>query len=93
MGEDQCTSCAFFRFDFSNQRSVLANRGQTTVFVILGPNLTCLIVSYFMPNSLRLLFYIGVIIGVTYGGLFAIATFLEPAPREMSTSIGKIKLP
>ncbi len=46
-----------------------------------------------MPNLLRLLFYIGVIIGVTYGGLFAVATLLEPAPREMSTSIGKIKLP
>ena len=46
-----------------------------------------------MPNLLRLLFYVGVIIGVIYGGLFAVATLLEPAPREMSTSIGKIKLP
>ncbi len=46
-----------------------------------------------MPNSLRLLMYIGIIIGATYGGLLAIAVFLEPSPREMSTSIGKIKLP
>jgi hypothetical protein len=46
-----------------------------------------------MPNSVRLLIYLGVIVGVTYGGLFAIATFLEPEPRKMSTSIGKIKVP
>ncbi|MCF6198066.1 MAG: hypothetical protein L3J67_01495 [Hyphomicrobiaceae bacterium] len=46
-----------------------------------------------MLNSVRLLIYLGVIIGVTYGCLFAIVTLLEPAPRNMSTSIGKIKLP
>jgi hypothetical protein len=44
-------------------------------------------------NTLRLLFYLGVIIGVSYGGLWAIATFLEPQPRPMSVSLGKIKLP
>jgi hypothetical protein len=46
-----------------------------------------------MPNSVRLLIYLGVIVGAIYGGLFAVATLLEPEPREMSTSIGKIKLP
>jgi hypothetical protein len=44
-------------------------------------------------NTLRLLFYLGVIVGVSYGGLWAIATFLEPQPRTMSVSLGKIKLP
>lgn len=46
-----------------------------------------------MPNSVRLLIYLGVIVGAIYGGLFAVATILEPEQREMSTSIGKIKLP
>ena len=46
-----------------------------------------------MPNSVRLLIYLGVIVGAIYGGLFAVATILEPEPRAMSTSIGKIKLP
>lgn len=46
-----------------------------------------------MPNSVRLLIYLGVIVGAIYGGLFAVATLLEPEPRTMSTSIGKIKLP
>ena len=44
-------------------------------------------------NTLRLLFYIVLIAGVTYGSLFAIAEFLQPQPRIMSTSLGKISLP
>lgn len=46
-----------------------------------------------MPNSVRLLLQLGVIVGAVYGGFYAITTFLEPQPRTISTSIGKIKIP
>lgn len=46
-----------------------------------------------MPNSVRLLLQLGLIVGTIYGGLYAITTYLEPQPRLMSTSIGKIKIP
>ena len=36
-----------------------------------------------MPTLLRLLTTIGVIFALGYGALFALATFLTPAPREI----------
>lgn len=46
-----------------------------------------------MPNSVRLLLQIGLIVGAVWGGLHAITVYLEPQPRPMSNSIGKIKIP
>jgi hypothetical protein len=40
-----------------------------------------------MPSLLRLLAVIGVIVAVIYGGLYALAHFVQPKPREMSVSI------
>jgi hypothetical protein len=46
-----------------------------------------------MPNLIRLLTQLAVIIGIVVGSLYAITILLEPTPRTMSASIGKIKLP
>jgi hypothetical protein len=40
-----------------------------------------------MPSLLRLLAVIGLIVAVIYGGLYALAHFVHPKPREMSLSI------
>ncbi len=40
-----------------------------------------------MPSLLRLLTVIAVIVAVIYGGLFALAHFVQPKPREISVSI------
>lgn len=40
-----------------------------------------------MPSLLRLLAVIGIIIAVVYGGLYSLAHFVQPKPREMSVSI------
>lgn len=40
-----------------------------------------------MPSLLRLLTVIAVIGVVVYGGLYALAHFVQPKPREMSVSI------
>jgi hypothetical protein len=40
-----------------------------------------------MPSLLRLLTVIAVLCAVVYGGLYALAHFVQPKPREMSVSI------
>ena len=40
-----------------------------------------------MPSLLRLLSVIAVLCGLVYGGLYALAHFVQPHPREMSVSI------
>jgi hypothetical protein len=40
-----------------------------------------------MPSLLRLLAVIGFIVAVIYGGLYSLAHFVKPKPREMSVSI------
>jgi hypothetical protein len=40
-----------------------------------------------MPSLLRLLTVIAVIGVTVYGGLYALAHFVQPKPREMSVSI------
>jgi len=40
-----------------------------------------------MPSLFRLLTVIAIIVGVVYGGLFALAHFVQPKTREMSVSI------
>jgi hypothetical protein len=40
-----------------------------------------------MPSLLRFLGIIGVIVGTIYAGMFALAHFYDPAPREITVSV------
>jgi hypothetical protein len=40
-----------------------------------------------MPSLSRFLIVIAVLAGVTYAGMFALAHFYDPAPREITVSI------
>jgi hypothetical protein len=40
-----------------------------------------------MPSLFRLLTVIGVIAGIGYGALFALANFVNPKPREITVTI------
>jgi hypothetical protein len=40
-----------------------------------------------MPSLFRLLLVIGVIVGVVYGGIYALATWFEPTPRDITVTI------
>ncbi len=40
-----------------------------------------------MPSLIRFLIAVGFIAAIVYGAMFALATFVEPEPREMSIRI------
>ena len=40
-----------------------------------------------MPSLIRLLVVVGVISGLGYGVLYALATLVEPKPREMVVTV------
>ena len=40
-----------------------------------------------MPSLFRLLTVIAILGGMVYGGLYALAHFVQPKPREISVSI------
>ncbi len=40
-----------------------------------------------MPSLLRFLTVIGIIFGVCYGTIWAVATFVDPKPREITVTI------
>ncbi len=40
-----------------------------------------------MPSLARFLFVVSIIGAVIYGGLFALATFVNPKPREISVTV------
>ncbi|QDW41594.1 histidine kinase [Bradyrhizobium sp. KBS0727] len=40
-----------------------------------------------MPSLFRFLMVVGVIAGVIYGAIFALANFVNPKPREMTVTI------
>lgn len=40
-----------------------------------------------MPSLLRFLTIVAVIGGVIYGGIYALANFVNPKPREMTVSV------
>jgi hypothetical protein len=44
-----------------------------------------------MPSLLRLLTVLAVIGGVIYGGIYALANFVNPKPREMTISVSPDK--
>jgi hypothetical protein len=45
-----------------------------------------------MPSLFRFLAVIGVIVVLIYGGLWALAHFVEPKPREMTVTIPQDRL-
>jgi hypothetical protein len=40
-----------------------------------------------MPSLLRFLVVIGVIVGLGYAAIFALATFVEPKPRDITVTV------
>jgi len=40
-----------------------------------------------MPSLLRFLFVVAIIAGLVYGGIFALANFVTPHPREMTVFV------
>ena len=46
-----------------------------------------------MPTLFRFLAALAVIAGLGFAAMFALATFVEPEPREMSVTIPASKLP
>jgi hypothetical protein len=45
-----------------------------------------------VPSLFRFLILVGVLAGVVYGGMWAVATFVEPQPREMTQTLPANKL-
>jgi len=40
-----------------------------------------------MPSLIRLLVVVGVIVGISYAAMFALATLVDPWPREMVVTV------
>ena len=40
-----------------------------------------------MPSLVRLLFWISVLAGLGYGGMWALVSFVEPQQREMTATV------
>ena len=45
-----------------------------------------------MPSLFRFLMITGAIAGIIYGGLYALAVYFEPEPREVSTPVPGVKV-
>jgi len=45
-----------------------------------------------MPTLFRFIFILGVLGGIALGGIFALATFVRPDPREMTVTIPQDQL-
>lgn len=46
-----------------------------------------------MPSLIRFLVICGIIAGAAYGGMYALATFVKPTPREIIVRVSPDKLP
>ena len=40
-----------------------------------------------MPSLIRLLAVVALLVGIVYGGLYSLAHFVQPKPREITVSI------
>ena len=40
-----------------------------------------------MPSLIRLLVFVGLIFAMAYGAMFALATMVDPKPREMVVTV------
>jgi hypothetical protein len=45
-----------------------------------------------LPSLIRFLFTVGLLVGLVYGAMLALATFVEPQQREMTQSVPAQKL-
>ena len=45
-----------------------------------------------MPSLFRFLIIVGVLAGAVYAGMWAVATYVEPQPREMTQTLPANKL-
>ena len=45
-----------------------------------------------MPSLIRFLFTVGLLAGLVYGAMLALATFVEPQQREMTQTVPAQKL-
>jgi phage shock protein PspC (stress-responsive transcriptional regulator) len=45
-----------------------------------------------MPSLIRLLFVVGLLGGLAYGGIVLLAMFVEPKPREITVTIPQDRL-
>lgn len=46
-----------------------------------------------MPTLFRFLFVLAILAGLAFAAMFALATLVEPQPREMSVTIPSSRLP
>lgn len=45
-----------------------------------------------MPSLLRFLFIVGLLAGVSVGGLYVLAAFFEPEPKEVTQPVPGVKV-
>jgi len=45
-----------------------------------------------VPSLIRFLFVVGILVGLVWGGMLALVTFVEPQPREMTQTIPSNRL-
>ncbi len=45
-----------------------------------------------MPSLFRFLFVVGSLAAITYGGLYVLAVYFEPEPKEVRKSIPGVKI-
>ena len=45
-----------------------------------------------MPSLFRFLFVIGLLAGVTVGGLYVLSEFFEPSPKEVTHPVPGVKV-
>lgn len=45
-----------------------------------------------MPSLFRFLFVAGVIVGTVLGGLYVLAVYFEPEPKEISKTVPGVKI-
>jgi hypothetical protein len=45
-----------------------------------------------LPSLFRLLFVLGSLAAITFGGLYALATYIEPKPHEVSKPVPGVKV-
>lgn len=45
-----------------------------------------------MPSLFRFLMVTGILAVIVYGGLYALAVYFEPEPREVSTPVPGVKV-
>lgn len=45
-----------------------------------------------MPSLFRFLFILGSLAAITFGGLYTLATYFEPEPKEVAKPVSGVKI-